>query len=307
MKIVRATFLGIRGVSDGTYDFTHPTTGAPNSLVLVTGPEASGKTSFLEAIVAAKEAIGAYGPMSPGATWIASGGVIAKVMLSFALDDDERHYVGTSESVVDGEATFLPERVRRDADEGLVALLARYEHGVKCGKMEYFPSSRRILPLGPFHGTGVVEQRMQRASKEITKYGFIVRFLRELNQLPAAQKAFAEHLARLSPTCRYVPSEPNSGLPRCFATRGIAGATMSELSETEQHCIIFAATAVAIGLSKSLILIDRPEASTSPSRAGAFLEALSMLGDDNQIIMASFSNEILAAVPRTNIIRLEGT
>lgn len=307
MKIVRATFLGIRGVADGTYDLTHPVTGAPNSLVLVTGAEASGKTSFLEAILAAKEAIGAYGPMSPGATWIASGGIIAKIMLSFALDEEERQYVGTAESIIDGEATFLPERVRRDADEGLVALLARYEHVPSSGKVEYFPSSRRISPLGPFHGISAVEQRMHRASKEITKYGFIVRFLRDLTPQSPAQKAFAQHLERLSPTCRYVSCEPSSGLPRCFSTRTSASATMSELSETEQHSVIFAATAVATGLSKSLILVDRPEASTSPGRAAAFVEALTMLGDDNQIIMASASHEILAVVPKTNVIRLEGT
>lgn len=306
MKITRATFLSVRGIPDGTYDLCHPATGAPNSMILVTGPEASGKTRFLEALLATKEAIGPYGPMSPGATWLQPGSQLAKIMLSFALDEEERQYVGTSEAVVDGEATFLRERVRRDADEGLVALLARYEHGANAGKVEYFPSSRRLSALGPYHGTGVIEQRVQRASKEPTKYGFVVRFLRDLPQDPAAQKAFAQHLERLSPTCRYVPTEPQPGLPRCFSSRGAQGATSSELSETEQQAVLFAATAVAIGLSRSLVLIDRPEMGTSPGRAAAFIEALSLLGQDNQIIMASSSNEFLAALPKTNIIRLEG-
>jgi hypothetical protein len=306
VKIVRATFLSVRGVPDGTYDLAHPTTGAPHGMVLVTGPEASGKTRFLEGILATKEAIGPYGPMSAGEAWLRPGSQLAKVMLSFALDEEERQYVGTSDSVVDGEATFLRDRVRRDADEGLVALLARYEHGPGAGKVEYFPASRRLSPLGPFHGTGVIEQRLQRISKEPTKYGFVVRFLRELPQNPAPQKAFAKCLEGLSPSCRYVPDAPGPGLPRCFSSRGGPPANLSELSETEQQSVLLAATAVAIGLSRSLVLLDRPELCTSSGRAVSFVEALELLGQDNQIIMASSSSEFVAALPKANVIRLEG-
>jgi len=307
VKILRATFLSIRGVPDGTYDFANPISGAPNSLLLVTGPEASGKTRFLEALLATKEAIGPYGPMIEGATWLKPGSQLAKIMISFALDEEERQYAGSSDNIVDGEATFLAERVRRDADEGLVALLSRYEHGPSSGKVEYFPSSRRLSPLGPYHGVGVIEQRLQRAQKDPTKYGFVVRFLRELPQDPGAQKAFSKQLERLSPSCRFVAGEPQRGLPRCFSSRGGPAATISELSETEQQAVLIAATAVNIGLSRSLVLIDRPELSTSPGRAAEFVEALSLLGDDNQVIMASSGPEFIAAMPKANVIRLEGT
>jgi hypothetical protein len=307
VKIIRATFLSIRGVPDGTYDLAHPVSGAPNSMVLVTGPEASGKTRFLEALLATKEAIGPYGPMIEGGTWLRPGNQTAKIMVTYALDEEERQYAGTSDHIVDGEATFLAERVRRDADEGLVALLARYEHGPGSGKVEYFPSSRRLSPLGPYHGTGVIEQRLQRALKDPTKYGFVVRFLRDLPQDPATTKAFSQQLERLSPSCRYVAGEPQRGLPRCFSSRGGPAATISELSETEQQAVLFAATAVNIGLSRSLVFIDRPELGTSPLRAAEFVEALSSLGQDNQVIMASSSPEFLAVLPKANIIRLEGT
>jgi energy-coupling factor transporter ATP-binding protein EcfA2 len=307
MKILRATFLGVRGVPEGSYDFSHPATGAPQGVVVITGPEASGKTRFVEAILATKEAIGPYGPMSPGAAWLPPGSMVAKVALSFALDEEERQYVGTSQAVVDGEATFLRDRVRRDADEGLVALLMRYEHGKEAGKVEYFPASRRLSPQGPYHGTGALEQRMQRASKEATKYGFVVRFLRELGQMPAEAKAFAANLERLSPSCRYAPGEPTPGLPRCFSSRGGPAVSVSELSETEQQAVLLAATAVVIGLHRSLVLLDRPELCASPERAGALVEALAQLGDDNQLLLASSSSEIIAAVPPYSVIRLGGT
>lgn len=307
MKIVRATFLSIRGVPDGTYDFRHPASGAANSPIIVTGGEASGKTRFLEALLATKEAIGPYGPMMDGATWLEPTKQLAKVMLTFALDEEERQYAGTSDNLVDGEATFLSERVRRDADEGLVALLSRYEHGPEAGKIEYFPSSRRLSPLGPYHGTGVIEQRLQRALKDPTKYGFVVRFLRDLPQDSAMTKTFSGQLERLSASCRYVAGEPQRGLPRCFSSRGGPVANISELSETEQQAVLVAATAANIGLSRSIVLIDRPELGTNPGRAAEFVEALSLLGQDNQVFMATAVPEFLAAVPKANIIRLEGT
>lgn len=307
MKIVRATFLSIRGVPDGTYDFPQQTAGSANSPIIVTGPEASGKTRFLEALLATKEAIGPYGPMIDGATWLEPGKQLAKIMLTLALDEEERQYAGTSDNIVEGEATFLAERVRRDADEGLVALLSRYEHGPDAGKIEYFPSSRRLSPLGPYHGTGVIEQRLQRALKDPTKYGFVVRFLRDLPQDPALTKAFSQQLERLSPSCRYVAGEPQRGLPRCFSSRGGAAANISELSETEQQAVLIAATAVNIGLSRSIVLLDRPEIGTNSGRVAEFVEALSLLGRDNQVIMATSTPEFLAVVPKANVIRLEGT
>jgi hypothetical protein len=163
-----------------------------------------------------------------------------------------------------------------------------------------------LSPLGPFHGTRDIEQRLQRVSKEPTKYGFVMRFLRELPQDPAQQKAFARSLEQLSPSCRYVSTGPEPGLPRCFSSRGGPASSVSEVSDTEQQAILLAATSVLIGLSRSLVLLDRPELGTSTGRAAAFVEALGSLGDDNQFVMASSSNEFALALPKANVIRLEG-
>ena len=74
MKLARVSFLGVRGLADATYDLVGPS-GVPHDLVVVTGPTASGKTRFLEAVVAAKEAIAPYGLLQAGAPWVASGSV----------------------------------------------------------------------------------------------------------------------------------------------------------------------------------------------------------------------------------------
>ncbi|MBK8941587.1 MAG: hypothetical protein IPM79_29285 [Polyangiaceae bacterium] len=57
MKLSRATFLGIRGLPDVTFDLTSPDTGRPHPVVVLTGPPESGKTRALEAILAAKDVL----------------------------------------------------------------------------------------------------------------------------------------------------------------------------------------------------------------------------------------------------------
>jgi hypothetical protein len=306
MKLQRVTFLGIRGIADGSHDFTDIQTGLPHDVVIVTGPEASGKTRFLEAILATKEGIGAYGPMSSGGTWLPPGAVVAKIMVSFWLEEEERQFVGTSAAVVDGEAQFLPDRIRRDADEGLVALLRRYEHSRETGKFEYFPASRRLSPLGPFHGTSALEQRLHRASKDSMKYGFVVRFLRDLDQDGAKEKEFAAILERLSPSCRYVFRASRDGLPRCFSSLGGPPASVAELADSEAEAVLFASTAVNMGLSRSILLVDRPERWASAGRGASLLEGLRGLGEGNQLLIASSSAEMISLVPRDNVVRLGG-
>jgi len=304
MKILRATFLGVHGVPDGSYDLSGRP-GAKHDTIAITGPAASGKTRFLESLLAAKEAIGPYGAVGGGASFLRAGASIAKVMLTFALDEAEQEYAGVTESVVEGEAAFLADGVMRDADEGLAALLSRYRHERAFGKVEYLPSSRRLAPLGPHHGTGELEQRLQRASKDATKYGFVNRFLRELPDRPEKRDEFAALLARLSPSVRYAEGDPSPGLPRVFKSRGGKPSTSAELSDTEQQGVLLAAVAVGVGLSSSIVLIDRPELGTAPGDAAAFVEGLRALGEGNQLVLATSAPEILAALAPENVIQLE--
>lgn len=295
MKIQRLTFLGVRGLPDASFDFTGRDGGAPHDLVVVTGPPASGMTRALEAIVAAKETIAPYGPMTgdPGG-WVAETLGAAKVAIAFRLDEEEQRYAGADEAVVEAEALFSAGRARRAAEEGIRAVLDRYAHGGKIGKVEYFPAGRRVPPLGPFGGFSALEQRLLRASNQGDKYGFIPRFLQSLEGNPEAGRAFADRLALLSPTCRYERTGAVEPMPRCFTSRGGARRKVNQLSQGEVDAVIFAATATAIDLSCSLILVDRPEQHVHPAHLRAFLAGLSALGEGNQIILASASPEVVA-------------
>jgi hypothetical protein len=305
MKLKSVSFAGVRGLRDATFDFTSKG-GAPHDVIVFGGPTASGKTRALEAILAAKEAIAPYGPMVQGAPWIAAGAAATKVRLAFWLDADEQAEAGVTAPVLEAEVTFLPQRARGTADEGLAPLLARYAHEGKAGKVEYFPANRRIPVLPPFGGLGVAEQRMLRPTKDARKYGFIVRALRDLEGDAARTQAFAARLEALSPTCRYVPGVASEGMPRCLSSRGGPVVTPADLSDSEADAVIFAATATFIGLDRSLVLVDRPDLYLDAGYAGRFVAGLRSLGEGCQLLLASPSPDFAAAAAPAQVITLEG-
>ena len=300
MKIQRATFLGVRGVTDVTLELTDPRTTAPHGLVVFTGPSGSGKTRILEALIAAKEAVGALGPMTPGASWIGAAGA-AKILLTFQLDEGERAYAGISSPSSEAEVIFTEERVRAEADDGLRAVLERYSHDPAQGKLEYFPANRRIPAHPPYGGLGAAEQRIARAGKDPRKYGFVVSFLRTLEHNRAAAEAFAARLAAFSPTCRYVSRPLEDAEPRCLQSRGGPPVTPAELSDGEADAVLFAATAVVIGLDHSIVFVDRPDLHLDDS--ARLLGGLSALGPDNQLFVAS-GPELGAAAAGARIVPL---
>jgi hypothetical protein len=302
MKIQRATFLGVRGVPDLTLDLTDARTGAPHALVVVSGPSGSGKTRMIEALIAAKEAIGPYGPMTTGAPWIGAGNA-AKILITFHLNDAEREYAGASSNALEGEVVFVADRARSEANEGLRAVLERYSHDPGHGKLEYFPAARSIPMFPPFAGLGTGEQRIGRVAKDARKYGFVVPFLRALEYDPPRLKRFDACLAALSPSCRYVHDGSGGTIPRCFSSRGGPPATPAQLSHGEADAVIFAATAAAIGLDHSLVFVDRPDLHVDDLEH--LVEGLASLGQDNQLFLTG-RPELAAAAGGAYVVSLKG-
>jgi hypothetical protein len=199
---------------------------------------------------------------------------------------------------------FTEERVRVESDEGLAALLERYAHDPTQGKLEYFPATRRIPAHPPYGGLGVAEQRIARPGKEPRKYGFVVSFLRTLEYSRAAAEAFAARLKAFSPTCRYVARPLEDAEPRCLQSRGGPPVTPAELSDGEADAVLFAATAVVLGLNHSMVFVDRPDLHLDdPVR---LLGGLAALGQDNQLFVAS-GPALAAAAAGARIVPLRET
>ncbi len=308
MRIGRVSCRGVRGVPDGAWSFHDGRgdgggSGAPHRLVVLSGRSASGKTRLLEAIFAAKELVAPYAAVPNPASWIRPGAAAAKIAVRWHLDDLEAAHGGLEDRVVETESIFAPGSPDPE-QEGIVAVLRRYEHGHASGKLEYFPASRSI----PLHGVGVgltpFEQKMLRSSSDPRKYACVVRVLRDLAGGGEQASFFGHLLAQLSPTCRFEPSSAVEVSPRCFRGLGSGGGARSllELSASESDAVLFAATATLIGLSYSVVLIDRPELHADPSFVPKLLDGLLALGREPQIIVATSSAEVRAAAATRGVV-----
>jgi hypothetical protein len=291
VKLQRATLLGISGLDDVTCDFNDPITGTPRRVSVVTGPPASGKTRLLEALFAAKEVMAPYGAPVSGGSWIRSEA--AKVELVFELDPEEQREAGGVGPSVEAEALFDPEACQFDADDALVVLLERYEHGGRRGKFDYFPANRSIPPMSVAMGSSAIELQPWRASSSARKFGFVPRYLANLANDAQAAARFAQKLAALTSSIRY---EPGAGDPlEHFVTHRNARVGTAELSTSEANAVIFAASATLIGYDRSIVFVDRPELGVPESRIVAWVEQLSATLGDAQLIVASDSPALIAA------------
>jgi len=305
VKLRRVTFRGIRGLADGAHDLTDPRSGEPHSLVLVTGPSASGKTRFLEAVIAAKEWIAPYGGRPSPAPWLRPEGTAAKVSLTWQLTPDEQAYGALGESSADTESIFTTVGATLPEDDGVVAVLKRYEHGHTSGKIEYFPAMRPIPTNGLGTGLSPFEQRPLRASGDPRKFAGVVRIVHELSAGGPTADYFAAILSRLSPTCRFEPASSVDAFPRCF--QGQWGPrSLRELSSSETDAVVLAATSVLLGLSHSVVFIDSPELFADPGFVPTLAEGLLSLGQDVQIIAATRSPELLRTARPGQVVTLGG-
>lgn len=305
MKIGKVAFRGVRGLPDGSWDLTDPRSGEPWPLVLVTGPSASGKTRFLEAIVAAKEWIAPYGGRPSAASWVRPGDTAAKVSLSWRLTPEEQGYGALESATADTESIFTTVGAVSPEDDGIVAVLKRYEHGHESGKIEYLPAYRPVPTAGVGVGLSAFEQRPLRASGDPRKFASVVRVVHEVSGGGPTGEYFGELLARLSPTCRFVPAAATDAFPRCFS--GPSGArSIRELSSSELDAVVLASTVVMLGLSRSVVLVDSPEIFADPAFVPRLAEALPTLGEGVQVIAATRSPELIRAVSPAQVITLGG-
>jgi hypothetical protein len=302
MKISRLACRGIAGLPDLSIDWTS-SLGAPYDYVLITGPEASGKTRLLELIVAGLEVIGPYEGIVRSSTWRSATSPAARLELGIWLGDGERASVSANENPVPAVVTFGDDGVSCDAPRGLVRLLSRYDHDFAHGKREYFHEGRQRAWGARRDGLGALEQSLWRSSKDGQKYGFITPFLRELTSQPERARLFATGLEALSPTVRYAPGDDPT---ECFITTGASDAVfLSELASSEADAVIFAATIAMAGLSHSILFVDRPELYVPPDRLVAWVHGLLSLGTDNQLIIATNSRALVASAEPNRVVALQ--
>jgi hypothetical protein len=322
MKLLDLEVENFLGLPDGRYAFTHPTTGAPLPLVLIGGGPSSAKTSLLEAIIVLKESVGSYHVQPEPSRLLRSGKGSGQVRGKWLLSPEEMERAGISEPIFTATLS-LGRGEARAPEPALEALFSGYSRSPAAWKAEYFPCDRRLTPRLGLAPPGDEEGGRLRLTRRPDKYAGLEHVLMHLTvedglQAMAQVKEsgillggdqrdsltpYKAAVAALCPWLRLSGVEPRNGAAAVWFERDIgARIELYSLSHGEQQAVLFALAHVFLGLRRALVLIDEPEVHIHPSEQSRFLHALAGLGEDNQIIAATGSNELLGSVPRHQTI-----
>ncbi len=91
-----------------------------------------------------------------------------------------------------------------------------------------------------------------------------------------------------------------------FLSEGDTQYEISEMSAGEQAIFPILFDFVNWDINRSIILIDEVDLHLHPPLQQAFVRSLPLLGEDNQFIITTHSEDVLAAVPDDSIYRIEG-
>ncbi len=287
MKLYAVKTVDVLGVPNGSYSFAKSEEAA-HDVVFLTGASGAGKTRFLEMIVAARELL-TTGEREPhGLGFIRPGNRSAKVVLSWELDAEERATIGSKGPIASTEVIFQEDE-EDDTDSRMRFLIERYAHDDETPKFEYFSERRRLDVGGGGASLDEAEQLYLRTDSSPRKFSWVPAFLEELPDRPESASRFADLVGRLSGTAAY-------DLERHVLTsKGRVLSALEQLTASEADAVMFASTATLVGLSRSIVLIDRPELhGLEPARA---MDGLSALGSKNQLILATGSPAFVASGP----------
>lgn len=301
MRLRGADLQGIRGLPSRAWDFPAP--GSDVDVIAVTGPRGSGKTTFLEAILAAKERVAAYGVADP--RWsrlIPDGARSAKVTLTWELSAAEMDRLRVDRPQMDIESILgeplagiprLP-----PAAQTLLGTLA----DPPIGRVIYFHDSRQLTPPA-----SIEPERAARPfalTSRNNKFGGVYSVLTDRSRSAQRDQATAL-LKTLCPELSFVGVTSTSGVVEPLLARaGSSEIPYAHLSLSEQQAALFALTFASVGLQDSVIIVDTPELAFGEVGAVELVRALLQWGTSNQLVLATTSRELLAAVPRGRVVEL---
>jgi hypothetical protein len=328
MKLLTLRLESFRGAPDGAWSFVDPSSGMPHPILVVTGPAASGKTSVLLAIAFLWETVAGHARADAYERCLRTGRAEGQVSATWLLDEAELRVAGALEAV---QATDvgLGRRALPRIDDGLRRLFANYAHAGRTGKIELFGRNRSLGLHGPPRGGGptrseALEQRL-RTSMRADKYFDIPAWLLETAtkdaqaarskasvsgvlldaDAPDSLATFRHGVAALAPHLRFDGLHVTSTRTALrFLRSDGTQIDLEDLSDSEQEAVLLSGTFARVGLRRSVILIDAPEAMAAQGLHGRMVRAVAGLGVDNQVIAASSADGVVASVPPACVIRL---
>jgi len=315
MKLLNAIFHHVRSLGQREVDLS-PAVAARRPF-LVTGGAATGKTTFLEALIVAKEAGAPYG-LAPTAPFRVPGREDGRIVLRWRAERDEHERLRVTDPHVTTTCTLsvpAPENIVKSAE--LRMLMGRYDRDRGRFKVEYFHSARgfdaadRLSTLDFPAAEGA-----RRLTRHHRKYAWIRRYLEAVatdeatarsEQLdergllfasarPRVLEGFASNVATLSPRLRWAGAKRSDGATQLlFAVKDRGEVELGDLSDSQRMIVLYAATIHALGLDAALVLVDQPELTLHPEEHVSFLDGLASLVPNGQIIAATSAPALLRA------------
>lgn len=309
MRITRVKLLGVLGAPDAELSFGSQGA-AP---FVITGPSGAGKTRTLEAIVAAKEHLGAYGLPPRAERW--RGSDDGRIEIDMQIDGTALR--GVFELGAGQRSEAAPVRVAH--------ALSRWGRGVEHPKAEYFHAGR-LADCDGWSSAGPIDDmpgaRLTRAGR---KYSWVRSMLEQCSRATAARAidtlaergialgvpddlgGFSSRLAKLTDRLKWLRVvEANEG-PRCMFARPGGEVELADLSDGERAVVLFAAAFERLGLDKSVVIIDLPELMLHPEDHVRVVDGLAGMLTEGQLIIATTSPAILRAVPSSRVWSLQST
>lgn len=316
MRVHRLHVERVRGLR--LVDVTFPASGP----LVITGGPGSGKTTLLEAIAATKEVRAPYGGRPNAADWPGDG---ARLEIDWRLDEEEAREA----SVAPLHGMLWEPRVSLQPLDAPAAnrLFSRYSRAPDIPKVEYFQAPRDFDPRSSAELQPDASLKLTRLTKSERKYAWVRSYL-ERSTLEYAARAqaelsekgaifarstpadgterFAKTLAALAPRLRWLGVRHEGGHVRAMFGRPRApDAELAELTWGERMVVLFAAAYEALGLHRSVLLVDLPELGIHPADHAALFQALCALSARAQVIAATQSPGILRSLSSEQIVVLE--
>lgn len=294
MRIRYLSFAGIRCLDGLARDL--PRT-KETDLVVFRAGHARGKTAFLDAIAAAKEAVANYG--SPDPRWdalIDSKTGAAKVQLGWELSDDEVQDLGLGDPLITSESILGEAKVKPEYNKSLQGILGRRSTTTR-GSIHYLHDTRTFSSPLSFGADEAAHS--ERLTARNAKFASLFDMLDQPGR--SSSRALAgERLNELFPDLELgglrrvgVSFEPYVTSRRTGALR-----TYSDLSSSEQQGFLAALYTAREPIVGSVVLVDAPERGFGDEGAVEYVAALLRWTTRTQIIVATASRAV-AAMPET--------
>jgi hypothetical protein len=299
MRIRHIHFVGVRKHDGLKADWPRK---QDTDLIVAHGGRVSGKTTFLDALAAAKERVSETGAYDGRWDAIPDGdGISAKVGIDWELSDDERNRMAISDPLVSAESIIGP-RGSSDFPIALRAILGDPGSATR-GSIHYLHDGRALEGALPYGADDTAFR--QRLTTRNTKFGNLYDVL-DQSALASARSLANERFKELCPNLSI------DGLRRFGTSFGAmikddaTGESRSadKLSASERQAYLLALYTARNPIVDSVVLFDAPEIGFGDVGACDVVRALLRWTSRTQIIVATASAAVRDMPETAHVVEL---